>query len=37
MGYECKQSPNYNMESPKKSYPQQGGEILVRQYEMEEK
>ena len=36
MGNECKQTPNYKLESPHKSYPQQGDEIPVRQYEMEE-
>ena len=35
MGYECKQSPNYKMEAPHKSYPQRGDEIPVRLYEME--
>ena len=36
MGYECKKAPNYNMEAPHKLYPQQGEEIPVIQYEMEE-
>ena len=36
MGQKCKQTPNYKLESPHKSYPQQGDEIPVKQYEMEE-
>ena len=36
MGYECKQTPNYKLESPHKSYVQQGDEIVVKKYEMEE-
>ena len=36
MGYECKKAPNYKLKAPQKSYPQQGDEIPVRQYEMEE-
>ena len=36
MGYECDQTPNYKLESPHKSYPRQGDEILGRQYEVEE-
>ena len=36
MGYECKKTHNYKLEAPHKSYPQQGDEILVRQYEMED-
>ena len=35
MGYECKQTPSYKQESPHKSYPLQGDEILVKKYEME--
>ena len=37
MGYECNQGPKYKMESPHKSYPQQGDEIPVKTNKMEEK
>ena len=36
MGYECKKAPKYKLKAPHKLYPEQGDEILVRQYEMEE-
>ena len=36
MGYEWKQNPSYKIESRHNSYPQQGDEIPVRHYEMEE-
>ena len=37
MGYECKQTPSYNIEAPNKSYPLHGDGIPIKQYEMEEK
>ena len=36
MGYDCNKTPNYKMKSPHKSYPEQGDEIPVKQYKMEE-